>query len=59
MTLQRMRNLLSEKQNLTLEQYADNNAVLTISDTNGNDLERTAAMLAERLDQVKNKVLRW
>ena len=59
-TLQRMRNLFFEKRNFTLEQNSDNNFVLTILDTSGNDLEqRVAAMLAKRMEQGKNKVLWW
>ena len=59
-TLQKMRNLFFEKRNFTLEQNSDNNFVLTILDTSGNDLEqRVAAMLAERMEQGKNKVLWW
>ena len=59
-TLQKMRNLLFEKRNFTLEQDSNDNLVLTILDTNGNDLEqRTATMLAERMVQGKNKVLWW
>ena len=59
-TLQKMRNLFFEKRNFTLEQNSDNNFVLTILDTGGNDLERRiAAMLAERMEQGKNKVLWW
>ena len=59
-TLHKMRNLLFEKRNFTLEQDTDDNLVLTILDTSGNDLElRTADMLAERMDQGKNKVLWW
>jgi len=59
-TLQKMRNLFFEKRNFTLEQDSDDNFVLTILDTSGNDLEqRVAAMLAERMEQGKNKVLWW
>ena len=59
-TLKRMRNLLFEKRNFTLEQDSDDNFVLTILDTSGNDLEqRVASMLAERMEQGKNKVLWW
>ena len=59
-TLQKMRNLFFEKRNFTLEQNSDNNFVLTILDTSGNDLEqRVASMLAERMEQGKNKVLWW
>ena len=59
-TLQKMRNLLFEKRNFTFEQDSDDNFVLTILDTSGNDLEqRAAAMLAERKTQGKNKVLWW
>lgn len=59
-TLHKMRNLLFEKRNFTLEQDPDDSLVLTILDTSGNDLElRTADMLAERMDQGKNKVLWW
>ena len=59
-TLQKMRNLFFEKRNFTLEQNSDNNFVLTILDTSGNDLEQhVAAMLAERMEQGKNKVLWW
>ena len=59
-TLQRMRNLLFEKRNFTLEQDSDDNFLLTILDTSGNDLEQyVASMLVERMEQGKNKVLWW
>ncbi len=59
-TLQKMRNLFFEKRNFSLEQDSDNNLVMTILDTSGNDLEqRVASMLAERMEQRKNKVLWW
>ena len=59
-TLQKMRNLLFEKRNFTLEQDSDENFVLTILDTSGCDLEqRAAALLAERMERGKNKVLWW
>ena len=59
-TLQKMRNLFFEKRNFTLEQDSDDNFVVTILDTSGNDLEqRVASMLAERMEQGKNKVLWW
>jgi len=59
-TLQKMRNLFFEKRNFTLEQNSDNNFVLTILDASGNNLEqRVASMLAERMEQGKNKVLWW
>jgi len=59
-TLQKMRNLFFKKRNFTLEQNSDNNFILTILDTSGNDLEqRVASMLAERMEQGKNKVLWW
>jgi hypothetical protein len=59
-TLRKMRNLLFEKHNFTLEQHSDNNFILTILDSAGNELEkRVAAMLAERMERGKNKVLWW
>lgn len=59
-TLQKMRNLLLEKRNFTLEQDSHNNFVLTILDSNGNEFEnRVASMLAKRMDEGKNKVLWW
>lgn len=59
-TLQRMRHLLFEKRNFTLEQNSDGNFVMTIADSNGDDLERrVAAMLAKRMEQSRNKVLWW
>jgi hypothetical protein len=47
-----------------LGQDSDNNFVMTILDTNGNDLESRmtrgiASMLAERMEHGKNKVLWW
>ncbi len=59
-TLQRMRNLLLEKRNFTLEQDSNNNFVLTFLDSSGNDLEnQVASMLAKRMEHGKNKVLWW
>jgi len=59
-TLQKMRNLLFEKRNFTLEQDSDNTLVMTLLDTGGNDLEhRASELLAERMEQGKNKVLWW
>ncbi|MCK4390893.1 MAG: transposase, partial [Desulfobacterales bacterium] len=59
-TLNTMRNLLFEKRNFTLEQDSNGNFVLTLLDTNGNDLEqRIAAMLDERMTRGENKVLWW
>lgn len=59
-TLRNMRNLLFEKRNFTLEQNADEQLVMTILDTNGNDLEkRAAAILIKRMEEGKNKVLWW
>ena len=55
-----MRNLLFEKRNFTLEQDSNGDFVLTLLDTNGNDLEqRVAAMLHERMTRGENKVLWW
>ena len=59
-TLNTMRNLLFDKRNFTLEQDSNGNFVLTLLDTNGNDLEqRVAAMLDERMTRGENKVLWW
>jgi len=59
-TLQKMRNLLFEKRNFSLRQDSEDNFVLTILDSSGNDLEkRTATMLGERMEQGKNRVLWW
>ena len=59
-TLQKMRNLLLEKRNFTLEQDSNNNFVATFLDSSGNDLEnQVASMLAKRMEQGKNKVLWW
>jgi len=59
-TLQGMRCLLFEKRNFTLEQDSNSNFVLTLLDTNGNDLERNVSeILDERMEQGKNKVLWW
>ena len=59
-TLQSMRNLLFEKRNFTLEQDSNDNFILTLLDTNGNELEqRVARMLDERMKQGQNKVLWW
>jgi len=59
-TLQSMRCLLFEKRNFTLEQDSNFNFVLTLLDTNGNDLERNVSgILDERMKQGKNKVLWW
>ena len=55
-----MRNLLFEKRNFTLEQNSNDNFILTLLDTNGNDLEqRVARMLDKRMKQGQNKVLWW
>ena len=59
-TLNTMRNLLFEKRNFTLEQDSQGNFILTLLDTNGNDLEqRVARMLDELMAQGRNKVLWW
>lgn len=59
-TLQKMRNLLFEKNNFTLEQDSGDNFVMTLLDTSGNDLEqRVASLLADRMEQKRNKVLWW
>ena len=59
-TLQHMRNLFFEKRNITLHQDSNDNLVVTLLDTNGNELEkRIAAMLDDRMAQGKNKVLWW
>jgi len=59
-TLQKMRNLLFEKRNFTLEQDSNDNFILTLLDNNGNGLERRVAMmLEERMEQGRNKVLWW
>ena len=59
-TLQKMRNLLFEKRNFTLEQDSDDNLIMTILDEGGNDLEqRVAKLLKERMEKGRNKVLWW
>lgn len=59
-TLQSMRNLLFEKRNFTLEQDSNDNFILTLLDTKGNDLEQhVARMLDERMKEGQNKVLWW
>ena len=59
-TLQSMRNLFFEKRNFTLHQGSDDNLVVTILDSSGNEFEqRTADMLNQRKTQGKNKVLWW
>jgi hypothetical protein len=59
-TLQSMRNLFFEKRNFTLHQGSDDNLVVTILDSSGNEFEqRTADMLRQRMAQGKNKVLWW
>lgn len=59
-TLQTMRSLLFEKRNFTLELDSKGNFILTLLDTNGNDLEkRVASMLDRRMSQGLNKVLWW
>ncbi|BBO80958.1 hypothetical protein DSCO28_15240 [Desulfosarcina ovata subsp. sediminis] len=59
-TLQSMRNLFFEKRNFTLHQGSDDNLVVTILDSSGNEFEqRTADMLSQRMAQGKNKVLWW
>jgi len=59
-TLQTMRNLLFEKRNFTLEQSSEGHFILTLLDTDGSDLEkRVAAMLEQRMQQGRNKVLWW
>jgi hypothetical protein len=59
-TLKSMRNLFFEKRNFTLHQDTDDNLVVTILDSSGDDFEqRAATMLAERMAQGKNKVLWW
>ncbi|MBW2450707.1 MAG: transposase [Deltaproteobacteria bacterium] len=59
-TLQTMRSLLFEKRNFSLQQGSNGNFVLTLLDSNGNDLERhVAAMLDKRMKQGKNRVLWW
>jgi len=59
-TLHTMRNLLFEKRNFTLEEDSRGNFILTLLDTNGNDLEkRVAKMLDQRMIQGQIKVLWW
>lgn len=59
-TLNTMRNLLFEKRNFTLEQDSKDNFILTLLDTDGNDLEQSVAgMLEERMAKGLNKVLWW
>ncbi len=59
-TLQTMRNLLFEKRNFSLEQQSDGNLLLTLLDSNGNDLERSVAeLLDQKMAQGQNKVLWW
>jgi hypothetical protein len=55
-----MRNLLFEKRNFSLEQQSNGNLLLTLLDTNGNELERSVSkLLDQRLAQGQNKVLWW
>ena len=55
-TLQKMRNLLLEKRNFTLEQDSRNNFVITFLDSGGNDLEnQVASMLVKRMEQGKKQ----
>ena len=59
-TLQKMRNLLFEKRNFTLEQDSNDNFILTLLDNNRNGLERRVArMLEQRMKKGTNKVLWW
>ncbi len=59
-TLNTMRNLLFEKRNFTLGLNSEGNFIVTLLDTDGNDLERRAAgMLEERMRRGLNKVLWW
>ena len=59
-TLNTMRNLLFEKRNFTLEEDSKRNLILTLLDTSGTNLERSvAAMLEDRMQQGRNKVLWW
>lgn len=59
-TLYTMRNLLFEKHNFTLEQDSNGNFILTLLDTNGNDLGQSLATLLDvRMSHGKNKVLWW
>lgn len=59
-TLQTMRSLLFEKRNFSMEQNSDGNFVLTLLDSNGNELERkVAGMLDRRMQKGQNKVLWW
>jgi hypothetical protein len=55
-----MRNLFFGKRNFTLHQDPDNNLVVTILDSSGDDFEqRAVTMLADRMAQGKNMVLWW
>ena len=54
-TLQGMRCLLFEKRNFTLEQDSNSNFVLTLLDTNGNDLERNVSEILDEWSRGKTK----
>lgn len=59
-TLGTMRNLLFEKRNATIELGADNNYIMTLLDTDGNEFEQQVSrMLDEKIVQETNKVLWW
>lgn len=59
-TLRTMRNLLFEKRNCTLEQDSQGHLVLTLIDSNENELEKeVASLLEKRMGEGKNKVLWW
>ncbi len=59
-TLRTMRNLLFEKRNCTLKQDSEGHLVLTLMDSNENELEKEVARLLEkRTAKGSNKVLWW
>ncbi len=59
-TLNTMRNLLFEKRNCTLEQNSKGNLILTLIDSNGNQLEKQiSSLLDKRMALGTNKVLWW
>lgn len=59
-TLQKMRNLLFEKRNFTLEENASGNFILTFLDSAGDQLEENVAtLLNNRMEAGTNKVLWW
>ncbi len=59
-TLNTMRNLLFEKRNFTLCLNSEGTFIVTLLDTDGNELERRVAwMLEERMRRGLNKVLWW